>query len=269
MRIRTMAAGGAAALLSAGLAIGGASAASARTHPVLRPSAHAIRIDPMIRSRNQAGMPRNEVKSINWSGYAVSGKDGAYKSVTAYWTEPGISCAGVKSGTLEYVAYWDGLDGWANGTVEQTGTADYCDGTSAYTYSWYEMYPASPVVLGTISEPGDKMFASVTFSGTKTYTLVLKDKTAGWTKTEVINKSGLDRSSAEVITEAPGGGTYPLPDFGKVSYTASQDNGKSMDGQKPIKIVIDDSSGNLRDSTSSMSSAGNFSNTWLMSNGPR
>jgi hypothetical protein len=68
--------------------------------------------------------------------------------------------------------------------------------------------------------PGDSMSASVTFSGTETYTLVLTDSTQDWTQTITENESGLSRSSAEVITEAPSSesGVLPLADFGTVNY---------------------------------------------------
>jgi hypothetical protein len=114
------------------------------------------------------------------------------------------------------------------------------------------------------------MSASVTFSGTETYTLVLKDTTRGWTQTVTKNESGLDRSSAEVITEAPcctnSGGILPLADFGTINYTASTDNGSSMGTQSPVQIIMIDNSGNDKDSTSSISSSGAFSNTWIRSN---
>ena len=68
-------------------------------------------------------------------------------------------------------------------------------------YGWYEMYPAFPVNYTNTVKPGDHFSASVTFTGTETYTLVLTDSTQGWTQTITQNESGLARSSAEVITE--------------------------------------------------------------------
>jgi hypothetical protein len=164
-----------------------------------------------------------EVESSNWSGYAVTGSDGEFTSVSASWTEPTATCP---SSTDEYAAFWVGLDGYNSDSVEQTGTDSDCDGTSPDYYGWYEMYPADPVYFTNTVEPGDSMSASVTFSGTETYTLVLTDNTQGWTQTITKNESGLDRSSAEVITEAPSSetGVLPLADFGTVNYTASTAN---------------------------------------------
>ena len=108
------------------------------------------------------------------------------------------------------------------------------------------MYPADPVYYTNTVKPGDAMSASVTFSGTDTYTLVLKDSTQGWTKTRASTRAGFDRSSAEVITEAPcsgSGGILPLADFGTVNYTARPRNGTSMGTQSPTVIIMINNSG--------------------------
>jgi hypothetical protein len=223
------------------------------SHGTLRSAAHGIR--------------GTEVESENWSGYAATGADGAFSSVSASWTEPTGTCTSRRSDT--YAAFWVGLDGYSSDSVEQTGTLIECVGTTAYYYGWYEMYPAALVTYSNTVKPGDAISASVTFSGTDTYTLTLTDSTQDWTKTEVISESGLDRSSAEVITEAPcctdSGGILPLADFGTVNYTAAKDNGSSMGTQSPTEIIIVDSRGNQEDSTSTISSSGSFSNTWIRS----
>jgi len=97
---------------------------------------------------------------------------------------------------------------------------------------------------------------------------VLHDATQGWTQTVVKNQSGLDRSSAEVITEAPSSssGVLPLADFGTVNYSVSAANGTSLGTQNPVQIIMVDNSGLDKDSTSTISSGGAFSNTWLRAN---
>ena len=213
-----------------------------------------------------------QAESTNWSGYAVTGSNGSFTSVSASWTQPTATCtsSGGRRGSDEYAAFWVGLDGYSSDSVEQTGSDSDCDGRTPDYYGWYEMYPADPVYYTNTVEPGDSMSASVTFSGTDTYTLVLKDSTRGWTQTQKISESGFDRSSAEVITEAPcctaSGGILPLSDFGTINYTASTDNGSSMGTQSPTSIVMVDNSGLDKDSTSSMSSSGAFSNTWIRAN---
>src|SRR6202041_2090065 len=184
---------------------------------------------------------KNQTSSTNWSGYAATGSAGQFNSVSSSWTEPAADCTGSDD---EYAAFWVGLDGYNSNSVEQTGTDSDCDGTTPDYYGWYEMYPANPVYFTNAMSPGDSISASVTFSGTETYTLVLKDNTKGWTQTITKNQSGLDRSSAEVITEAPSSesGVLPLANFGTVSYSASTANGTSLAAQSPTEIIMIDNS---------------------------
>jgi hypothetical protein len=216
-----------------------------------------------------AGLGRSfQAESTNWSGYAATGANGAFTSVSASWTEPTATCSGGRhgrGGSDQYAAFWVGLDGYSSDSVEQTGTDSDCDGSSPDYYGWYEMYPADPVYFTNTVKPGDAISASVTFSGTETYTLVLKDSTQGWTQTITKNQTGLDRSSAEVITEAPSSntGVLPLADFGTVTYGSSAANGTSLGSQHPTEIIMVDNSGADKDSTSSINGSGGFTNTWL------
>lgn len=272
------------------LAAGSASAAQ-RAHPGIadtKPGAivHPFQPGgPMERAGSGARSGHSSASSsdsINWSGYAVTGSPGTFSGASASWTEPTATCSGSSSSghhgrggggssADQYAAFWVGLDGYSNDTVEQTGTDSDCDGTTPEYYGWYEMYPASPVYFTNTVEPGDDMSASVTFSGTDTYTLVLTDSTQDWTQTITKTESGLARESAEVITEAPSSssGVLPLADFGTVDYTAATDvkssTSSSMGTQSPINITMVDSSGADKDSTSSISAAGAFSNTWIRS----
>jgi hypothetical protein len=204
---------------------------------------------------------KNQTSSTNWSGYAVSGSDGAYNSVSSNWTEPTATC---NDDGDEYAAFWVGLDGYNSDSVEQTGTDSDCDGGTPDYYGWYEMYPADPVYFDNPVYPGDSMSASVNVSG-DTYTLTLTDNTQGWTQTENETESGLSDSSAEVITEAPSDeyGPLPLADFGTVNYSGSTVNGQSMGSQDPTQIIMVGSSGDQLDNTSSIDGNGDFSNTWL------
>jgi hypothetical protein len=112
------------------------------------------------------------------------------------------------------------------------------------------MYPADPVYFSNPVEPGDSMYASVTFSGTDTYTITLTDNTQGWTQTE---------------TEAPSSedGPLPLADFGTVNFSGSAVNGESMSSLDPTQIIMVGSSGDQLDTTGSMDNSGDFGNTWL------
>jgi hypothetical protein len=259
-------------VLTFGSMLAGATAATASTTVHVGHPAHAHGFIPGgVMQRPTSGPAGRMVhghyqdESSNWSGYAVTG--GTYSSVSANWTQPTASCT---SRSDLYAAFWVGLDGFSSDSVEQTGSDSDCVGTSPSYYGWYEMYPADPVYYSNPVSPGDSMSASVTFSGTETYTLVLTDHTKNWTQKQVINESGFSRSSAEVITEAPcctnSGGILPLADFHTINYTSSSDNGSSMGSQDPTSIIMVDTRGRQEDSTSSMTSGGNFSNTWIRSN---
>jgi hypothetical protein len=200
------------------------------------------------------------LESNSWAGYELSGADGAFSSVSASWTQPTATCTKTESS----VAFWVGLDGISSDSVEQVGTLAECVSGSASYLGWYEMYPAAPVDYTNVVKPGDALSASVTFSGTDTYTLVLADSTQGWNETEVVDEAGLARSSAEVVTSGPGadGSSPELTDFGKVTYTGCDVNGTSMGTQSPVKVTMVDDKGNVMVSPSAMTSAGKFTNTW-------
>ena len=249
------------------LAAGGASAA---VHPAAHPVAH-----PSVRGWNPGGVMhhvsgvspaaagvRHADESTNWSGYAAHG--GTYTTVSATWVQPTGSC----TSATRYSSFWVGLDGFNSNSVEQTGSEVDCSGRTAIYYSWYEMFPAAPVNYTNTVRPGDHFTASVTFSGTSTYTLTISDTTQGWSHSTVKNQSGLSRSSAEVITEAPSSnsGVLPLANFGTVTYSASAANGTSLGSQAPTQIIMVNNSGAAKDSTSAINSAGGFSNTWIRAN---
>jgi hypothetical protein len=250
------------------LAVGSASASAAVPGPAAGfvPGGHLIRPGGAGRPA-VPGAVNQEVESSNWSGYAATGSDGAFSSVSASWTQPTATCSSSgRRASDQYAAFWVGLDGYSSDSVEQTGTDSDCDGRTPDYYGWYEMYPADPVYYSNPVAPGDHVSASVTFSGSETYTLVLTDSTQGWTETVTKNESGLDRSSAEVITEAPSSetGVLPLADFGTVSYSGAEANGTSLASLSPTEIIMVDNSGLDKDSTSGIS-GGSFSNTWLRS----
>lgn len=257
------------------MAVAGTASAATVSHPGtthVRPggAVHAFQPGGVMKRPSGAlahaahGIKDASTTSTNWSGYAVTGAKSHFTSVSASWTEPTAHCSG---SSAKYAAFWVGLDGYNSSSVEQTGSDSDCDGSSPDYYGWYEMYPANPVYFSNAVSPGDHFTASVTFSGTRTYTLVLKDTTKGWTHTITKNQSGLARSSAEVITEAPSSssGVLPLANFGTINYTGSSANGSSMSGQSPTSITMINNSGADKDSTSSLSSSGAFSNTWIRS----
>ncbi len=256
-------------VLGSVLAAGAASAAPA-SHPTIhsatvrafRPGGLMIRPGGVVRAMGHGA--HATAQSTNWSGYAVTGANGSFHSISASWTQPTATCS---SRRQQFASFWVGLDGFNSNSVEQTGTDSDCNGRTPTYYGWYEMFPAFPVNFSNTVRPGDSMSASVTFSGTETFTLVLHDATQGWTQTITQNQTGLDRSSAEVITEAPSSnsGVLPLANFGTVNFSTSSANGSSLGGQSPTQIIMINNSGAQKDSTSSISSGGGFSNTWIRS----
>src|SRR5215470_2217813 len=115
--------------------------------------------------------------SFNWSGYADGSKTtkaGTFTKVSGSWTTPSVRCGPEDELTVE----WVGLDGWISTSLEQLGTISWCYEGSATYFTWWEMFPTGTglIRVGTTLQPGDKISASVTRSGTN-YTLKLTDST--------------------------------------------------------------------------------------------
>jgi hypothetical protein len=247
---------------SALAASGGASAATTTSRVTLGGPIHLVGSSHDVRG---AGGVTHAAESTNWSGYAAT--SGTYNSVSASWTEPTGHCS---SGD-QYSSFWVGLDGYNSDSVEQTGSEVDCAGSRAEYYAWYEVYPNPSYSYSNTVKPGDHFNASVTYKGGSSYSLYIADTTEGWSHTTTGTISGAPRSSAEVIAEAPcctsSGGILPLADFGTVNFTGSMANGTALGSAGGVtEIIMVDSSGNQKDSVSSLSGGENFSCTWLRSN---
>jgi hypothetical protein len=229
-------------------------AAAATTAPgVFAPMQHSAGATPFFISHG-GGVRHADTTSTNWAGYAVTGS--TYTSVSTTFTQPKVTCS---SGD-QYSSFWVGLDGYSSSTVEQTGTEADCVGSTAEYSAWYELYPAYPVTYSNTVKPGDVITETVSFSGSSTYTMTIKDATEGWTKTTTKSSSGDSRSSAEVIAEAPySGGVLPLANFGTVKFSASKVNGSTLTSGTSINMTT--SSGTVKASTGALSS-GAFSIAW-------
>jgi hypothetical protein len=151
---------------------------------------------------------RTAEQSTNWSGYAAYGQ--TFTEAQGSWVQPTASCA-LKGHQGALAAFWVGLDGYGDRTVEQTGTEADCEGTEPIYYAWYELYPERLFVIEEPVAPGDVLRAKVTQGA-----LELEDQTTGWTATEEFPTAGLEFSSAEWIAEAP---FNRLTDFGGVGFT--------------------------------------------------
>ncbi|HEX4063804.1 MAG TPA: G1 family glutamic endopeptidase [Streptosporangiaceae bacterium] len=137
------------------------------------------------------------------NGYVDTNSAGnTYSEASATWTQPAITCGA----SATSVAFWVGLDGYTSPTVEQAGTEASCQSGKASYYSWWEMYPSAPEVVGTTVKSGDKITASVTKSGSK-YTLAVTDATHtadSFTVTKTCAPTSCLDSSAEWIEEPSG-----------------------------------------------------------------
>lgn len=250
-------------LSAAALAVGTSTAAFAATPQhtaghvhargdLLRPSgAHHL---TQVSAAHHRGKLILHDTSDNWAGYAAGG--GTFDSVSSSWVQPSVSCGGEDT----YSSFWVGLDGDGTSSVEQTGTEADCVGSTAEYSAWYELYPAYPVTYSNRVRPGDVITETVSFSGSSTYTMTIKDATEGWTKTTTKSSSGDSRSSAEVIAEAPySGGVLPLANFGTVKFSGSKVNGSTLTSGTSINMTT--SSGTVKASTGALSN-GAFSIVW-------
>jgi hypothetical protein len=214
--------------------------------------------------------------SFNWGGYAdTSSTAGAFTAVSGTFTIPALTC----SSEDRIYADWVGLDGFANGTVEQTGVAAQCfEGVATY-YTWYEMVPAQPTiqVVGSTAEAGDKIMASVTRTGS-TYKLKVTDSTTtgnNVSTTQTCATTTCTDESAEWIIERPSfstTGLAPLAEFDTpFKLTSGSETANGTKGTiatvAPNQIAMIDSTQtyNLA-SASALNGAGNsFTDTWLNS----
>jgi hypothetical protein len=229
----------------------------------------------MIPASAQPGLSHSTVNarasSTNWAGYAVTSNHiGAFRSVSAGWIQPRVNCAGVVGRRM--AAFWVGLDGFNSGSVEQLGADSDCSGHHPVYFAWWEMFPAASVMLRNKVGPGDHMFASVTFRGSQTYVLFIQDSSRHWSRRIIKNEAGLDRSSAEIIAEAPAlsinGGPpviQALSDFGRVRWGGSRVNGVRLRAiPRRINITMTEvNSPAARCRTSPVGAADVFTNIWV------
>lgn len=192
--------------------------------------------------------------SFNWSGYVAN--DGGYTSVTSSWIQPTVSCT-----SKGIVSFWIGLDGWTNGTVEQDGTgADCRTGKPAY-YAWWQTFPTnSQQTYAVTVAPGDSITSTVSYANQQ-YTLVLSDRTQGWTKTTTADApDGSANASAEIVAEAASVNSTvtQLPNFRTVTFTNSAIDGTSLPDTDAAAVDMVNSTGSVIASTGQQDANGTF-----------
>jgi hypothetical protein len=231
-----------------------------------------IRFRPRVEELEGRLVPASLTYSTNWSGYAVTTSAGQVSQVAGSWVVPTVS-----SSVSGYSSAWVGIDGFNSSTVEQIGTdSDYVGG-HAYYYAWYEMYPAGSVNLSLAVNAGDTISASVSYSGSNTFALSIKDVTTNQSMSFNKTSSQAQRSSAEWIQEAPSSysGVLPLANFGTINFSGASatvggtagpaDNGWSSSTLYQIDMVTNTGTAKATPSAlsdSGSSTASSFSVTW-------
>jgi hypothetical protein len=206
----------------------------------LPPSARHHSLAPHIRI--------SEGTSLNWSGYAAvagslaSPQVGAATQVVGKWTVPEVT------GSTAYSSVWVGLDGYADGTVEQLGTEQDTEQRghkfSTTYYAWFEMYPAGGFEIANFpTAPGDSIGAGVTYAGNNVFTLAITNFSRGIyyvVPASYTTTANAARSSAEWVVEAPSSrsGVLPLADFGTVNLTDCSAVINGIYG--PISLFVND-----------------------------
>lgn len=238
-----------------------------------------------IRHHDQAAVPhirnRNGTSS-NWGGYASetslsSPAKGAANAVTGSWTIPTVAAS---TSSQTYSAFWVGIDGDSDSTVEQIGTEQDWTPSGQNNYVWFEMYPhVSYTINGFPISAGDQFSASVKYIGGGTFTLTIANvtKNVSYTVPSSYTRSkSAQRSSAEWIVEAPySGGVLPLANFGTAQFTdctATLDsNTGAIDSShwQNDDIIMETSNGtvkaqpsSLTDSTSNGTTSSGFTVQW-------
>jgi hypothetical protein len=152
--------------------------------------------------------------------------------VKGSWAVPSLSC----SRSTSYAAFWAGIDGFSDSTVEQTGVLAECYQGQAYYYTWYEFYPSAPVYV-TSRVPvkaGDFVYAEVSYAS-GLFTATITDHSTGATFSISQSDANAKRASAEWIAEAPSSarGILPLANFA-TAYFGSDYTGITSTGYATV-----------------------------------
>jgi len=162
--------------------------------------------------------------SGNWSGYFASAPSNeAFANIEGTFTVPTVQYVAQSSNANEEVGAWVGFDGWNDTTVEQCGIAAAVESNGQTSYfSWYELYPAEPVVLSTNISPGEKLSAEVQYLGESGGAFNFEFTVGGVSAEANTTTDVLSRDTAEWVAEAPGSPTVTLPSYGIVTFSGDE-----------------------------------------------
>ncbi len=228
--------------------------------------------------------------SLNWAGYAVSGRDLRFSVVQATFFVPYLTCAKAIGQTLS--SDWVGFDGFVGkpDSVEQGGIGADCTAAGKATYyAWWETYPEPETRAALSVRPGDSVTAVVSYNTKhKDFRIMLVDNTRGgrFSVTRGCPAVKIDkrtvtcpRNSAEVISEAPATGTSAgklaiarLSDYDAVSFVgvaitdASGQRGTLVSAHWSTTKIIQLRSSGAIVALPTATEAATFDNYWLRAN---
>jgi hypothetical protein len=167
------------------------------------------------------------VASSNWSGYVSHRSGVSFRSVSASWRVPAVSCQSARPG---YSATWVGIGGYAKGSraVEQAGTESDCNAAGhARYYAWYELVPAASRRVSLRVRPGDLVRGRVDVVAHRV-TVTLDNASERHALQHSQRASSVDTTSADWIVETPSRctapnrcRTLPLAHFHRASFSSA------------------------------------------------
>ena len=162
---------------------------------------YIVKHPPCLTNPSNNGRAKNSGygwSASNWSGYAITGKRGAYSSIAGDWFVPFVK----PSCKPTYSSAWIGIDGFRNSNLIQTGTGhEYVNGAPRY-YAWWEILPEAETIIPFPVSPGDHMRGLIQKICRNKWSITLRNLTRKWKFHTIQNYSG-PQNSAEWILEAP------------------------------------------------------------------
>lgn len=182
---------------------------------------------PCLTDKSNTGRTRNTGfgwTSSNWSGYAITGKKGAFRRISAEWTVPYVK----PTAKPTYSSAWIGIDGFKNSSLIQTGTGHESMNGTVHYYAWWEILPEAETVIPLPVSPGDLIRASIVKLRPGKWCIRLCNLSKRWTFRTIQRYNG-PQSSAEWIMEAPqvGGTVADLARTSSVRFRCCRVNGVS------------------------------------------
>jgi hypothetical protein len=189
------------------------------------------------------------VKSLNWSGYAVTPHRAKVTAVSSTFTVPAAGL--VPPG---FAATWSGIGGYKTQDLIQAGTAEQSLPSNPLAgpqyYAWYELLPNSETQLHRCRgdrkctvKPGEHITVRISQASAATWRISMTDA-RHWSWSKAVRYRST-RSSAEWILEAPTllvAQTLLAPvgkvHFGPTSTYTASGNKHTIAGGNPTKIVL-------------------------------